>query len=216
MIDYAAIRENFDEALLSDGYLFWLPMVYLKYKSGLRKHTYLFDSFIAPSLGKLDLYVILLRNPKQVRIVSDNDVPVGEITLQPLKKGEEIINDLREFRQELTDKLSESYEKLSISDTKMAFASMLWFVSPSDIADYDTEARYYNMLMVATNLLDKIGIKKKSNINILEENVVYYPILIGCDKKTIYEPALKLEKSESLSAIISLPEIKELIFTKIL
>lgn len=216
MINYATIREDFNESLLRDGYLFWLPMIHLKYKSGLRKHNYLFDSFIAPSLNKLDLYVILLRNPKHVKIVSDTDVPIGEINLRPLKNGEEIISDLKEFRRELTDKLSESYEKLSISDTKMALASMLWFVSPSDIAEYDAEAQYYNMLMIATNLLDKIGIKKKSGISILEEKIVYYPILVSSDKKTIYEPALKPEKSESLSSIISIPEIKELIFTKIL
>ena len=143
-------------------------------------------------------------------------MPIGEVTLQPLKTGEEIINDLKSFRNELSDKLSETYDKLSISDAKMAFASMLWFVSPGDIKNYDVESQYYNMLMIATNLLDKIGIKKKSNINIIEEKTIYYPILIHSDKETIYEPALKTEKSESLSALISLPEVRKLIFTEIL
>ncbi len=216
MIKFAEIRRDFDESLLNRGYIFWLPMIRLKYKSGFRKHTYLFDSYIAPRLGKIDLYIILLRNPKDIEIKESNEVPVGEIKLNPITDGEAILRELHQFRIELSDKLSETYDKLSISDAKMALASMLWFVSPSDISDYDVEAQYYNMLMVATNLLDKIGIKKKFKIEVLEEDVVYYPILISDDKETVYEPALKLEKSESLTSILTLPEIKDLIFKEIL
>lgn len=216
MISYAEIKDDFEKSILDNGFLFWLPMVRVRYKSGFRKHNYLFDGFISPSLGKLDLYVILLRNPSHVKIVHAEDVPIGEINIQPLRNGEEIMEELKQFRIELTDKLSEAYDEISISDAKMAIASMLWFISPDSIAQYDTESQYYNMLMTATNLLEKIGVKKKSNIKILEEEVVYYPILISKDRETVYEPALKNEKSESLTSILKIPEIKELIFTQIL
>lgn len=215
MSKYAMIRNEFDREFIESGTLIWFPMMMIKYKVGFRKYQYLFDTNLAPSLNKRDLYVILLRNPKDIKVIESSETPIPGFKFEPKVSSTDIIDSLRTFRLELLNLLEESHENIALDQIKLAVGSLIWFMSPDDLRQYDANAQYYNMLIITINILDKIGFKKKKEIKILEEEVIYYPILIDEDTNDVYEPALKVERSESLTELLKLPEIQNIINSQI-
>lgn len=209
------IRNEFDREFIESGTLIWFPMMMIKYKVGFRKYQYLFDTNLAPSLNKRDLYVILLRNPKDIKVIESSETPIPGFKFEPKVSSIDIINSLRTFRLELLNLLEESHENIALDQIKLAVGSLLWFMSPDDLRQYDANAQYYNMLIMTINILNKIGFKKKKEVKILEEEVIYYPILIDEDTNDVYEPALKVERSESLTELLKLPEIQNIINSQI-
>ena len=209
------IRNEFDREFIESGTLIWFPMMMIKYKVGFRKYQYLFDTNLAPSLNKRDLYVILLRNPKDIKVIESSETPIPGFKFEPKVSSIDIINSLRTFRLELLNLLEESHENIALDQIKLAIGSLIWFMSPDDLRQYDANAQYYNMLIITINILNKIGFKKKKEVKILEEEVIYYPILIDEDTNDVYEPALKVERSESLTELLKLPEIQNIINSQI-
>jgi len=209
------IRNEFDREFIESGTLIWFPMMMIKYKVGFRKYQYLFDTNLAPSLNKRDLYVILLRNPKDIKVIESSETPIPGFKFEPKASSTDIINSLRTFRLELLNLLEESHENIALDQIKLAVGSLIWFMSPDDLRQYDANAQYYNMLIITINILNKIGFKKKKEVKILEEEVIYYPILIDEDTNDVYEPALKVERSESLTELLKLPEIQNIINSQI-
>jgi len=171
----------------------------------------MFDAFIAPSLNKSDIYVITLRNPKDYKFSSS--LPIDGFVLSPQNTAKQVLEDLIKFRESLSDMLSQTYDEIMSSQGKLILGAVLFFASPSDLMEYDTNVGFYNALLMTLNILDKIGIRKGITADIINHELVYYPVFILKDFEQAYEPALKKEESKSFSALLKIREVRQLLIS---
>ncbi len=213
---YFAVPRKILQRLLREipGKLIWYPMWRIEYKSKRKKYDFLFEAFLARKIKKKDIYVICLRNPKDLEF--SDTMPMKGLIIEPIVSPEDIIDELINFRSELSDMIDELYQDVSAVQKRLVIDSLLFLSQPSSLAEADAMTYLYNTLLYAVEILDRIGIKKNLKVNIIESNLVYYPIYISEDFSQVFEPALKDEESKSLTELFRDADVKKALSEKIL
>jgi len=214
LVRYVLPKEPLPEYDPREYSIIWYPLKLLEYNIKRKKYKYLFDAYLAKKTSKKDIYVLMIRNPHHMRFSEEK--PFEAITINHLATGEEILTSLLGFRHEI-DRMEENlYEDLISDQTKLAIGSSILFTSPQMLREYDIKSLYYSSLLIAKEILRKIGIKRgDERIKILKEENVYYPLLISNDLEEVIEIALTDQPSKSLTELLKIKEIRS-IFEEIL
>jgi len=202
-----------DEFLI-DYSLVWYPMKLLEYSVNRKKYRFLFDAYLAKKIGKDDVYVLLIRNPKNFQFSPKK--PFEGLELNHIVTGEEILQSLLAFRRRIDKIEAELYGDLLSDQAKLAIGSGLLFVPPQKLREYDAKSLYYSSILMAKEILRKIGFKKGyETATLLGEKNVYYPLLLSASLDEVIEIGLTNEPSRSLTELLKIEDVRK-IFVEIL
>lgn len=195
LMRYAVVRRD-AVGVLKKGRLIWLPMLSIKYSVRNKTFEKMFDAVLYRRVSATAL-PLLIRNPKDYTWSDKPDVE-GVVIQPAVTDPQELLNDIALLYDHLTRAREGIHDRVSRSPvTQMAgliipaiyYLSMkpvdrLWFVEN------------------ALEILEMIGFGKDRRPQALSGELVYVPVVLADDLSEAYEPALKKERSESLTWLL--------------
>ena len=168
--------------------LFWIPMIRIVYTAGTKKYEMCFDSHTPPKLGLPEAYVLLMRNPRHVKIIKKKP-NIGTV-LEPLTDGKSILRSLKELKKIASRFVDEARRAMHNIPRKLIL-QLFMPVQAAEAKKISASDQYIQIYA----LLDAVNIR--DNTEYVSEDTIYWPILIHQKEQIVFEPALQEEPSKS-------------------
>lgn len=167
-------------------------MAKILYSTSSKEHEMCFDAYTPPKIGQPEAYVLLMRNPKHVKVESGKP-PIGLI-LEPIVNGKhifEILKELKKIASKFVEEASEAMRRIPRRIIHQLFIPL----QAAEARKLTASDEYIQIF----SLLDAIELEYDSIF--ISEEILYWPLLIHQKENVVFEPALQENPSRSYTYI---------------
>lgn len=189
-MQFAKAKVDLEKLLEKDKsfVLVWIPMIKIKYATDSKHYEMCFDAYTPSKIGQPEAYVLLMRNPKYVKIETGR--PHIGVILEPLVDGRHIFEILKELRKIASKFVEEASEAMRRIPRRIIFQLFI----PLQAAEAKKIAASEDYIQIFS-LLDAIELEPHSEY--ISEEILYWPLLIHKKENVVFEPALQDSPSRS-------------------